>query len=118
MAGFVGYIVHEQGIRFPFDKIAMSVPSGLSAPATWDAIPEAAKWQIILTIGFFEFWRESTYVLEAEGEKHYMRGGKPGKLTTCIQASIECEIVLACSQDIFPLSIVFPILFRSTYTTR
>merc|ERR1719326_2287598 len=82
MAGFVGYIVHDQGIRFPWDKIAQSVPTGLSPQATWDAIPEAAKWQIILTVGFFEFWRENAYILEQEGEKHYMRGGKPGYFPT------------------------------------
>jgi len=82
MAGFVGYIVHANDLRWPFDKVAMSVPTGLSPQATWDAIPEAAKWQIILTVGFFEFWRENAYVLEQEGEKHYMRGGKPGYFPT------------------------------------
>merc|ERR1719263_1660731 len=82
MAGFVGYIVHANDIRFPWDKVANSVPTGLSPQATWDAIPEAAKWQIILTISFFEFWRENSYVLEQEGEKHYMRGGKPGYFPT------------------------------------
>ncbi|KAL3906206.1 MAG: hypothetical protein SGPRY_010639 [Prymnesium sp.] len=78
MAGFVGYIVHANDIRIPGDKIAASVPTGLSPPATWDALPDAAKWQIILFIGFLEFWRENAYILENEGEKHYMRGGKPG----------------------------------------
>ena len=78
MAGFVGYIVHANDLRWPGDKVAAAVPTGLSPQATWDAIPEAAKWQIILTVGFFEFWRENSYVLEQEGEKHYMRGGKPG----------------------------------------
>merc|ERR1719230_217206 len=82
MAGFVGYIVHANDIRFPWDKVAMAAPKGLSPQATWDAIPEAAKWQIILTVGFFEFWRENSYVLEQEGEKHYMRGGKPGYFPT------------------------------------
>merc|ERR1719235_2035820 len=82
MFGFVGYIVHANDIRWPWDKVAMSVPTGLSPQATWDAIPEAAKWQIILTIAFFEFWRENSYVLEQEGEKHYMRGGKPGYFPT------------------------------------
>jgi len=82
MAGFVGYIVHANDIRFPWDKVAMSVPTGLSPQATWDAIPEAAKWQIILTVGFFEFWRENSFILETEGEKHYMRGGKPGYFPT------------------------------------
>merc|ERR1719389_370130 len=82
MAAFVGYIVHANDIRWPWDKVANSIPTGLSPQATWDAIPEAAKWQIILTIGFFEFWRENTYVLKEEGQAHYMRGGKPGYFPT------------------------------------
>merc|ERR1719393_555333 len=82
MAGFVGYIVHANDIRWPGDKVANSIPTGLSPQATWDAIPEAAKWQIILTIGFFEFWRENAYVLKEDGETHYMRGGKPGYFPT------------------------------------
>jgi len=82
MAGFVGYIVHANDVRWPWDKVANSIPTGLSPQATWDAIPEAAKWQIILTIGFFEFWRENAYVLKEDGETHYMRGGKPGYFPT------------------------------------
>merc|ERR1719198_767143 len=82
MFGFVGYIVHANNIRFPWDKVANSVPTDLAPQATWDAIPEAAKWQIILTIGFLEFWRENAYVLSSDGESHYMRGGKPGYFPT------------------------------------
>merc|ERR1712228_156 len=48
----------------PFPKVS-------SAPEAWDAIPEAAKWQIILFIGFLEFYNEV-------GNKHYMKGGKIG----------------------------------------
>merc|ERR1719450_457787 len=82
MAGFVGYIVHANDIRLPWDKVAKSVPTGVSPQALWDSIPEAAKWQIILVVGFLEFWRENAYVLSSDGESHYMRGGKPGYFPT------------------------------------
>lgn len=78
MAGFIGYIVHSNDIRWSFDTVAASVPNGLSAPAVWDAIPEVAKWQIILFVGLMEIYRENKVVLAGEGEKHYMSGGKPG----------------------------------------
>merc|ERR1719454_79551 len=86
MAGFVGYIVHANDIKFPW-KLAggYEAPSGVSPQELWDTMPEAGKWQIILTVGFFEFWRENSYILSAEGEAHYMRGGKPGSFPTFAQ---------------------------------
>ena len=78
MAGFVGFIVHSNDIRTQGDGIVASIPTGLSAPAVWDAMPEIAKWQIILFVGVMEAWRENKVVLAAEGQTHYMKGGKPG----------------------------------------
>jgi len=86
MFGFVGYIVHENGIRWPW-ALSTSLPDyssfeGLSAPAVWDALPFASKLQIILVVGFFEAWSETSYVLKNEGQAHYMKGGKPGYYPT------------------------------------
>ena len=112
MAGFIGYIVHETGARWPFafepytDAAAYYAPyEGLSAPAVWAALPEISKVQIILGtrahespflfdthtshlsilplfilagIGALEFWGELEAALEADGQKHYMKGGTPG----------------------------------------
>lgn len=47
-------------------------PATTSPPEAWDALPDAAKWQIILFIGFLEMWSEMAGT-------HYMRGGQPGK---------------------------------------
>ena len=56
MAGFVGYIVHANGIRFPYAGPWDSIPTDISPQEMWDLTPEAAKWQIILVVAFFEFW--------------------------------------------------------------
>jgi hypothetical protein len=83
MAGFVGYCIHENGIRWPF-PLSTSLPDyssfeGLSAPAVWDATPQAGRLQIIVIVGFFEFWSEWSTSLRASGMVHHMAGGKPGQ---------------------------------------
>lgn len=74
MAAFVGYIVQSNGIHFPwpmtFDGTPFPSAAG-SPPEQWDALPDAAKWQIIIFIGFLEWFSEAAGT-------HYMRGGKPG----------------------------------------
>jgi hypothetical protein len=85
MAGFVGFLVHQQGITWPF---AMTMDGQAwpkleevgSVPALWDAIPEGGKWQIILFVGILEWWDEYQFEPEKNTNKpkHYMRGGRPG----------------------------------------
>jgi hypothetical protein len=83
MAGFLGYIVHSNDIRMQgMAPELMAIPKGISAPEVWDAMPEIAKWQIILFVGVMEAWRENKVVLAAEGQTHYMKGGKPGYYPT------------------------------------
>lgn len=76
MFAFVGYIVHANGIKFPWamQMDGTPFPSETNPPALWDAISNDAKWQIFGLIGFLEFWSE----LSTPEHKHYMRGGKPG----------------------------------------
>jgi len=84
MAAFIGYIVGANGLHFPwkisgartFAEIA-AAPGG--PPGQWDALPTAAKLQILLFIGFLEIWSEKSALLKLEGDDHYMKGGKPGK---------------------------------------
>jgi len=82
MAAFVGYVLQSNGIHFP-GNIAGGVSyesiAAAGGPADqWDAIPTAAKVQIILFVGFLEFLSENDYILKQSGMTHYMRGGKPG----------------------------------------
>jgi hypothetical protein len=88
MAAFVGYTVQANGICFPWNlqglgsgttPISFADISAAGGPADqWDALPSSAKLQILGAIGFLELWGEASYVLESEGQKHYVRGGKPG----------------------------------------
>jgi hypothetical protein len=75
MAAFVGYIAQSNGVHFPwptsFDGSPFPYAAG-SPPEQWDALSDAAKWQIILFIGFLEWFSEAAGT-------HYMRGGVPGK---------------------------------------
>jgi len=75
MAAFVGYIVQSNGIHFPFPISTDGTPYPFAAgspPEQWDALSTAAKAQIIIFVGFLEWWSEAAGT-------HYMRGGKPGE---------------------------------------
>lgn len=76
MFAFVGYIVHANGIKFPWamQMDGSPFPSETNPPALWDAVSDDAKWQIFSLIAFLEFWSE----LSTPEHKHYMAGGKPG----------------------------------------
>jgi len=94
MAAFVGYCVQSNGICFPWNlqapigsvgamqglsTISFADISAAGGPADqWDALPTAAKLQILCVIGFLEMWSETSTVLKMDGEAHYVRGGKPG----------------------------------------
>jgi len=76
MFGFVGYIVHANGIRWPWPMMldGTPFPEGNNPPVLWDQIPDNSKWQIFGLILFLELWSE----ISTDDHKHYMRGGKPG----------------------------------------
>lgn len=75
--------MQENGICFPWaqslDGTQFSDIAAAGGPAAqWDALPVNAKAQIFFAISFLEFWSEFDIALKAGGQKHYMRGGKPG----------------------------------------
>jgi hypothetical protein len=83
MFAFVGYVVQSNGVHWPWAIESSGLSFGdLSAagspPEQWDALSTAAKIQFFGVLGFLELIGENSYALEQSGEKHYMRGGKPG----------------------------------------
>jgi hypothetical protein len=94
MAGFVGFLVQANGIYFPWNiqgpipfipgcenipVVSFGDISAAGGPADqWDALPTAAKVQIICVVGFLEMWSETSVALAQDGQAHYVRGGKPG----------------------------------------
>lgn len=76
MFAFVGYLVHINGIKWPWPMRldGTPFPDIRSPPELWDNIPDGGKWQILFLIFFLEFWGEYS----TENHKHYMKGGKPG----------------------------------------
>ena len=72
MAGFVGYVIQENGIHFPWNiqgpvpgtDLTANLPaisfgdiSAAGSPADqWDALPTAAKVQILCVVGFLEMY--------------------------------------------------------------
>jgi len=97
MAAFVGYCIQSNGIHWP-GNLQAPLPGGLNADLAtisyadisaaggpsdqWDALPSAAKLQIIGAVGFLEMCGEASVFLEADGQQHYVRGGKPGYYPT------------------------------------
>merc|ERR1712029_984476 len=83
MFAFVGYVVQSNGIHWPWNIESSGLSFGdISAagspPDQFDALSSAAKIQFFTVIAFLELIGENSYALEQSGEKHYMRGGKPG----------------------------------------
>merc|ERR1719379_1715026 len=79
MFAFVGYCAQANGIHWPGNLntagLSFAQVSAAGSPfEQWDALPSAAKLQILGAIGLFEWFGESKYALEQSGEKHYMRG--------------------------------------------
>merc|ERR1712232_182045 len=86
MAAFVGYCV-QSNWHWPWDMTlgGEQFPStDLSPPEQWDALPFAAKLQIVLFVGFLEFYSECNSVEEGDAFlTHYTKeGGVPGKFPT------------------------------------
>jgi len=99
MAAFVGFCLQSNGVHFPWACTLEGTTFGdiaaAGGPASqWDALPTNAKLQILLLIGFFELLSENTYALAQSGQKHYMRGGKPGVFPSLKKVGIPVPVPL------------------------
>jgi len=110
MAAFVGFTVQSNGFYFPWKltgDIAFSDIAAAGGPGDqWDALPTASKLQIFGFIALMELWSENSYVLEQDGAKHYMRGGKPGYFPS----------LKKCMPHPVPLDLFDPFGFQSKLT--
>jgi hypothetical protein len=78
MAAFVGYLAHANGVHFPWKMPGDELCGpGCNPVELWQGLPRLAKVQIILVLGWFEYFGEAA-LTENPKHKHYMRGGKPG----------------------------------------
>ena len=81
----VGYCV-QSNFHFPWAMTLDGTPfpsTDLSPPDQWDALPFESKAQIILFIGFLEFYSELTPRATTKSSlPHYTKGGQPGKYPT------------------------------------
>jgi len=78
MAAFVGYCVQSNFV-FPWSLTFGGLPhpsTDLSPPEQWDALPMAAKVQIIAFVGSLEWYSELS---DNDNGPHYTKGGKPGQ---------------------------------------
>ena len=80
MFAFVGYCVQANGVYFPWKLTGDTTFQAISEvgfpPEQWDALPMPSKVQILAFISVMELFGEASYLHEAQGEKHYMMGGK------------------------------------------
>jgi len=86
MFAFVGFIAQSNGVRWPWAMTLEGTPfpeAGGVPGAQWDAIPAAAKWQIICFAAIFELWGEGAL------ESHYMKGGKAGVFPSFTKGNIQ-----------------------------
>ena len=78
MFAFVGYIVQSNFV-FPWAQTLDGSPHpspDLVPEAQWDAVPEAAKWQIFAVISLLELWDECG---GGGAMEHYTKGRQVGK---------------------------------------
>ena len=99
MFAFVGYCVQANGVYFPWRESLdgttfAQISAAGSPPEQFDALPTLAKVQILFTISLFELFGERSDLMEEQGQKHYMQGGKPGFYPSIKNANVPHPVPL------------------------